>query len=236
MIQKVRTSARRRASRPADDKMVIVAVKDLSPDAKPVMVAHYSNWTDAQLQLLREQMRAAGATVHVPTKSSSLKEIANAFAPPAAAGPESVAEARLINASAFEPDARSLAILEGVRVAQQDLEDAGGAYDLEQVRTLLRGVSRQAIDKRVQEGSLLAVPDPSNHRGYPTFQFNGDGSIVAGLKEVREALPVKSSWAVLNFLVNPDDRLAGRKPIEVLRAADIARVVEAARLFGQPSG
>jgi hypothetical protein len=52
--------------------------------------------------------------------------------------------------AAFEPDARSLAILEGVRTAQEDLREAGGAYDLDQVRTLMRGVSRQAIDKRVK--------------------------------------------------------------------------------------
>jgi hypothetical protein len=145
-------------------------------------------------------------------------------------------KARTINQAAFAPDVRGRAILEGVRVAQQDLEDAGGAYDLEQVRTLLRGISRQAIDKRVQEGSLLAVPGPSNHRSYPTLQFNRDGSIVAGLRDVREALPVESPWAVLNFLVNPDDRLDGRKPIDVLRSGNVGEVIEAARLYGEPGG
>jgi hypothetical protein len=145
-------------------------------------------------------------------------------------------KARTINQAAFAPDVRGRAILEGVRVAQQDLEDAGGAYDLEQVRTLLRGISRQAIDKRVQEGSLLAVPGPSNHRSYPTLQFNRDGSIVAGLRDVREALPVESPWAVLNFLVNPDDRLDGRKPIDVLRSGNVSEVIEAARLYGEPGG
>ena len=145
-------------------------------------------------------------------------------------------KARTIIQAAFAPDVRGRAILEGVRVAQQDLEDAGGAYDLEQVRTLLRGISRQAIDKRVQEGSLLAVPGPSNHRSYPTLQFNRDGSIVAGIREVREALPVESPWAVLNFLVNPDDRLEGRKPIDVLRSGNVGEVIEAARLYGEPGG
>lgn len=95
----------------------------------------------------------------------------------------------VINQAAFEPDARSLALVEGVRIAQKDLEEAGGAYDLDQVRTLMQGVSRQAVDKRVNDGSLLAVPGPSNRRAYPTLQFNRDGSIVSGLKEVRQALP-----------------------------------------------
>jgi hypothetical protein len=71
---------------------------------------------------------------------------------------------------------------------------------------------------------------------YPTLQFNRDGSIVAGLRDVREALPVESPWAVLNFLVNPDDRLDGRKPIDVLRSGNVSEVIEAARLYGEPGG
>jgi len=55
----------------------------------------------------------------------------------------------------------------------KDLE-RGGAYDLDQVRTLMRGVSRQAIDKRVQEGSSTGragpeqcaqLPNPTVQRG-----------------------------------------------------------------------
>ncbi|MDH0910565.1 hypothetical protein N5C66_23780 [Rhizobium pusense] len=138
-----------------------------------------------------------------------------------------------VNKTAFEPDARSQAVLQGVRIAQNDLKAAGGAYDLEQVRTLLHGVSRQAVDKRVQEGSLLAVPGPSNRRCYPTLQFNRDGSVVAGLKEVQDALPVESPWAVLNFLARPDDRLGGKKPIEVLREGNLPLVLEAANRYGE---
>jgi hypothetical protein len=139
----------------------------------------------------------------------------------------------LINKAAFEPDARSRALLEGIRIAQDDLREAGGAYDLDQVRTLLKGVSRQAIDKRVREGSLLAVPGPSNRRSYPTVQFDRDGSVAPGLKAVRDALPTRNPWAILNFLVQPDDRLGGRKPVDVLKAGDITIVIEAARRYGE---
>jgi hypothetical protein len=139
----------------------------------------------------------------------------------------------VINRAAFEPDARSLAILEGVRIAQEDLREAGGAYDLEQVRVLMRGVSRQAIDKRVQEGSLLAVPGPSNRRSYPTLQFNQDGTVVDGLRAVCEALPTTNPWTIVNFLAQPDDRLNGRKPIDVLKQGNVGLVVEAARRLGQ---
>jgi hypothetical protein len=143
------------------------------------------------------------------------------------------ARAAAINQKAFEPDARAQALLEGVRIAQEDLRKAGGAYDLTQVRTLMQGVSRQAVDKRVQEGSLFAVPGPNNRRSYPTLQFNLDGTIVEGLKAVCAALPTKNPWIILNFLAHPDDRLQGRKPIDVLKAGNVELVVEAARRLGR---
>ena len=141
-----------------------------------------------------------------------------------------------IDKQAFEPDARSRALLRGVKIAQEDLRASGGAYDLQAVRTLMQGVSRQRIDKQVRDGSLLAVPGPSNRRYYPTAQFQSDGSVVKGLKAVREALPTRNPWAILNFLVQPDVRLNGRKPIEALKAGAIGDVVEAARSMGRQGG
>ncbi|MCS3448625.1 MULTISPECIES: hypothetical protein [Bradyrhizobium] len=146
---------------------------------------------------------------------------------------EAAKKTAVVNKDAFAPDARALAVLEGVRIAQEDLRRSGGAYDLDQVRTLLRGISRQAVDKRVQEGSLLAVPGPSNHRSFPTLQFNVDGTVVEGLKSVQEALPTNNPWTVLNFLAQPDDRLGGRKPIDLLREGKVELVVEAARRMAQ---
>lgn len=141
--------------------------------------------------------------------------------------------ARAITEAAFEPDARSRALLEGVRIAQADLAAAGGAYTLDEVRMLMHGISRQAVDKRVQEGTLLTVPGPSNRRSYPTLQFDRDGSLLPGLKDVRDALPTQNPWAVLSFLAGPDARLGGDKPIDLLRSGAIDRVVEAARRYGE---
>jgi hypothetical protein len=138
-----------------------------------------------------------------------------------------------VDKTAFEPDARSRAMLEGIRIAQEDLRDAGGAYDLDQVRTLMRGVSRQAIDKRVQEGSILAVPGPSNRRSYPTIQFNQNGTVVPGLKAVRGALQTRNPWTVLNFLSHADARLDNQRPIDLLRSGKLDIVLEAARRHGE---
>jgi hypothetical protein len=137
-----------------------------------------------------------------------------------------------VGESAFEPDARARALLRGVEIAEADLARAGGAFDLRQVQKIMHGVSRQRIERRVQERSLLAVPGPGRRRRYPTVQFHDDGTVVQGLNEVRSALRYSSPWAVLNFLIRPDDLLAGEAPVDLLRRGEVARVVESARRIG----
>lgn len=133
--------------------------------------------------------------------------------------------------SAFDLGARARALLKGREIVAVDLAEAGGAYDLEQARTLLNGISRQAVLKKVEDGSLLAVPGPSNRRRYPAAQFTKEG-LVPGLRNVQEALPTRNSWAVLNFLITPDPRLGGRKPIDMLASGEVDAVVSAARSVG----
>jgi hypothetical protein len=85
----------------------------------------------------------------------------------------------------------------------------------------------------VREGKLLAIPGPNNRRRYPTVQFNPDGVVVDGLREVRDALPSRSPWMMLNFLVNPDARLQQRRPIDLLKAGEVGSVIEAAKRLGE---
>lgn len=138
-------------------------------------------------------------------------------------------EDHLVEPQAFEPDARAQAILRGVKAAHASLAAAGGAYTLEQVQALLGGITRQAVEKRVREGGLLAVPGPSGRRAYPTVQFADDGSPVPGLKAVREALGDAGPWSALSFLVSPHDDLGGRRPVDLLSAGKLGLVLEAAR-------
>lgn len=134
---------------------------------------------------------------------------------------------------AYEPDARAKAILRGKLQAQADLRASGGAFTLDEVRTLLNGISRQAVNKKVQDGHLLAVPGPGDDHRYPTAQFLDDGRPVPGLKAVQDALPTRSPWAVFNFMIQPDALLDGRKPIDVLKEGNVDLVVEAARRYGE---
>lgn len=153
-----------------------------------------------------------------------------------ASGPgQPVKTKAIIEPAAPALDSRARALLRGWEIAEADLKEAGGAFTAEEARRLLNGVTRQALEKRVRDGSLLAVPGPSNRRRYPAMQFTHE-SVVPGLEAVQKALPTRNPWTILNFLVRPDKRLGGRKPIEVLRDGDVDLVVSAARGMGVQGG
>lgn len=137
-----------------------------------------------------------------------------------------------IASDAYRPDARARALLRGVKLGEEDLKSSGGAYSLSEVQKLMRGITRQAVNNRVRDGSLLAVPGPSNRASYPVAQFMDDGMPVEGLREVREALGTDNSWMILNFLISAESKLAGKKPIDLLKAGELKQVLEVARRFG----
>lgn len=137
---------------------------------------------------------------------------------------------------AFEPDAKARALLAGVRVSEQILAEAGGAFELKDVVLLLNNISRQAVDRRVQDNNLLAVPGPGNRRWYPTLQFTDQRQVVDGLKLVLDALPTDNPWVALSFLSQPNDQLDGALPIKLLKAGDVDRVVRAAHGLSEQGG
>lgn len=137
-----------------------------------------------------------------------------------------------VASEAYQPDAKARALLRGVRLVEQDLKSSGGAYSLAEVQILMRDISRQAVNSRVREGTLLAVPGPSNRAYYPAIQFTESGMPVEGLKEVRHALGTENAWMILNFLANADPQLEGRRPIDMLKSGELDKVLEVARRFG----
>jgi len=139
-------------------------------------------------------------------------------------------EPEATSADVASPSARAVALLRGKKIAEADLAANEGAFSLQQVVDFL-GISRQAIDRKVRENALIAVLGPHGRRRYPVAQFDDHG-IVPGLEDVLNSLPSKNDWFRLNFLVNEDARLGGRRPIDVLKAGDVEGVIKAAKAVG----
>ncbi len=91
---------------------------------------------------------------------------------------------------------------------------AGGVLSVHQVAQLL-GISRQAVDKRRRERTLLAVLRGSDFH-YPVAQF-ADGEMVPGLREVLATMGLEGPWGRLDFLTAADDELEGESPLGWLK-------------------
>ena len=110
------------------------------------------------------------------------------------------------------------------------LWEAGGAVTVEDARPLLGGISRQAVERRRERGTLLGLKIGGEYR-YPLCQF-GDGDVLQGLPDVLRAFTVRSPWTQLSVLISPQDALDGRSVLEALRAGDVGEAVAVAESFG----
>jgi len=111
------------------------------------------------------------------------------------------------------------------------LARAGGTLSLTEATTLL-GVSRQALHKRIVNGSALGVM-VGNEIAVPKLQIaesDGRHQILPGVGAVTKIFKKAEAgpWMALQFLVDPDPNV-GRAPIEALREGDERSVVQAAR-------
>ncbi len=128
--------------------------------------------------------------------------------------------------------ARERALARGRRQMAADLQAGGDALTASQTAQLL-GVSVVEVGRLAEAGSLLGLR-VDNGMVFPSFQFR-DGKPLAGLIEVLAVFPDTNPWARLNYLVNPDLRLDGKRPIDCLITGDIELVIQAARQAGEQS-
>ena len=125
-----------------------------------------------------------------------------------------ISDQAALGSAVEELDPLAALIARGAEQKVELLKQAGGTLPVSDVAKLL-GISRQAVDKRRREGKLLAVPRGTDY-AYPACQFVKH-DVVPGLGEVLEEMGTDSVWAMLAFLITPDDRLGKRSPLTALQ-------------------
>ncbi len=110
------------------------------------------------------------------------------------------------------------------------IDRAGGALSTAQVGELLGDVTRQAVEKRRERGTLLAVQLRGEYY-YPLCQFDGE-EVIEGLPNVLKAFTIKNGWTQLSVLLSEQDALDGRTVLEALRAGEVDEAAAVARSFG----
>lgn len=168
--------------------------------------------------------------------SASVDALARALEAPTDFGAVAVAlGGGAIPDAARELDPLADALARGAGERERLAALAGGLLSAVEAGRALGGISRQAVDKRRRADQLLAVRVGGDWR-YPAVQIDADGQVPPLLPIVlEEGVRIGlSGWAMLDFLLAPDDALGGRSPLDVLRhggtdAVGVRRLLEAAK-------
>lgn len=122
--------------------------------------------------------------------------------------------------------------LRGLDAKRKLVEAAGGTLSSSEVAKALQ-ITRQAVDKRRKEGTILAVELGKKGFRYPAWQIG-----LPHLAKVLGTLGGRDSWERLSFFLNPSALLDGRTPLDVLQDGrhEIADVLRAASVYGEQGG
>lgn len=94
------------------------------------------------------------------------------------------------------------------------------------------GVSRETINKRAQQGKLLALEFGKRGKRYPAWQFE-DSIAGAPLERVLAALGPLGAWEQYRFFTQAEPMLGGRTPVEALRKGALDTVLGAATAWAE---
>lgn len=122
--------------------------------------------------------------------------------------------------------------LRGIKAKQKILDTEGGCITAEEVAEML-GQTGAAISKARKEYRLIGLPVGQNRWIYPSWQFQESGGYLPGLKKVLAELRHFSPWAQIMFLLEANDRLDGKKPLDYLRSGQLECVLLVARQHGE---
>jgi len=131
---------------------------------------------------------------------------------------------------ATPPDPLTAAFLRGAEMKRALLRAEGGVMSGPELARHL-GITPQGLGKKRDKGQVFWL-EVGEGCVYPAFQVGPDG-LLHGIREVLSAFQQGDPWARVNFMLTGDARLGGRRPLDVLRAGDVAAVVRAAHGYGE---
>jgi hypothetical protein len=123
--------------------------------------------------------------------------------------------------------------LRGIRRKREVLEAEGGSVGTAEAAEILGGISKQAVDKRRERRTILALPRGGEY-AFPLWQFDEgtrDG-LVPGLTRVLRSFSVDDPWMRAEFMLAPNDRLGGKRPLDALREGEAEASARAASAYG----
>jgi hypothetical protein len=90
-----------------------------------------------------------------------------------------------------------------------------------------------ALHKRRKEHRIVFWRDARHDFHYPKWQFTPNGALLPGVQEVLQAFGSTDEWRVMRYFLGQRDQLGGLRPLDLLRAGDVSKVLAHAEAHAQ---
>jgi hypothetical protein len=129
-----------------------------------------------------------------------------------------------------ESDPLTAALLRGAETKREMLRSEGGVLSAPQLAAFL-GITVAGLNKRRERNQVFWL-EVGDGYVYPAFQI-GETALAPGMREVLAAFTVDDPWMRVHFMLTGDQRLGGKRPLDLLRAGKVEPVVQAAAAYGE---
>jgi hypothetical protein len=133
-----------------------------------------------------------------------------------------VALKRLQSLAPFSPEEAGERLVGELQAAE------GGAFSGQELRKAFK-LTPQVLHRRRKERRIIYWRDARHDFFYPRWQFTATGALLPGVQDVLQIFNSGDEWRVMSYFLGPRKQLNNRRPLDLLRAGEIAKVIAHAR-------
>jgi hypothetical protein len=127
--------------------------------------------------------------------------------------------------STFSPESAGEKIVAEMQMAE------GGAWPDAELRKKFN-LTSAVLHRRRKEHRIIYWRDARNDFFYPRWQFTEAGALMAGIQDVLQIFRSQDEWRVMRYFLGPRKQLGGQRPVDLLRAGEVEKVLAHAREHG----
>lgn len=116
---------------------------------------------------------------------------------------------------------------------QKTLQAAdGGAWTGQELQERFN-LTPAVLHRRRKEHRILFWRDAQHEFHYPQWQFTPTGALLPGVQEVLQTFRSDDEWRLMSYFLGRRQQLAGRRPLDLLRAGEKEKVLAHAKLHAE---
>ena len=120
------------------------------------------------------------------------------------------------------------AIVKGFKAVEVLRKAEGGAWSSAEIRKRF-GFGLAELRRRRERHRIVFWQGAKRAIRYPKWEFTTTGTLLPGVEELLQIFHSPDQWRVMGYFLGPRQQLDGRRPLDLLRAGEIERVLDHAR-------